>query len=310
MMSGNDFVIGTRGSPLALAQAHMTREALIARLGLDPERVTLRIIVTTGDAITDRALAEAGGKGLFTKEIDAAQLSGEVDIAVHSGKDLPTALPDGLVLAGFLPREDVRDAFIGGASPDIAGLPQGATIGSASLRRQAQLRRLRPDLAVTLLRGNVGTRLSKVAGGEIAGTLLALAGLKRLGLAQHATELLDTRHFLPAAAQGAIGLVTRVGDARAQAAVDAISCRDTGIAVTCERAFLTVLDGSCRTPIAGHASLEDGRITFRGEVLRPDGTDFADVASQGAYADAAALGEAAGRDLLARAPKGVLTVTA
>ena len=310
MMSGNDFVIGTRGSPLALAQAHMTRDALIATLGLDPERVKLRILVTTGDAITDRALSEAGGKGLFTKEIDAAQLAGEVDIAVHSGKDLPTALPDGLMLAGFLPREDVRDAFIGGASARIEDLPQGATIGSASLRRQAQLRRLRPDLAVTLLRGNVGTRLAKVAGGEIAGTLLALAGLKRLGLDSHATELLDTRHFLPAAAQGAIGFVIRTGDARSQAAVDAISCRDTGIAVTCERAFLTVLDGSCRTPIAGHASLKDGRIVFRGEVLRPDGTDFADVASEGAAADAAALGEAAGRDLLARAPKGVLSVVA
>ncbi len=308
MMSGNDFVIGTRGSPLALAQANMTRDALIARLHLDPERVKLRILVTTGDAITDRALSEAGGKGLFTKEIDAAQLAGEIDIAVHSGKDLPTALPDGLALAGFLPREDVRDAFIGGAAPRIGDLPQGATIGSASLRRQAQLRRLRPDLAVTLLRGNVGTRLSKVAGGEIAGTLLALAGLKRLGLDSHATELLDTRHFLPAAAQGAIGLVIRTGDVRAQEAVDAISCRDTGIAVTCERAFLTVLDGSCRTPIAGHASLKDGRIAFRGEVLRPDGTDFADVASEGAIADAAAIGEAAGRDLLARAPKGVLTV--
>lgn len=299
-------VIGTRGSPLALAQAHETQGHLAAALGRAAEAFPLDVITTTGDAITDRALSEAGGKGLFTKEIDAAQLAGRVAIAVHSAKDLPTALPPGLVIAGYLPREDVRDAFIGGAAARIEDLPAGAVVGSASLRRQALLRRLRPDIEVALLRGNVGTRLSRVAQGDFAGTLLALAGLRRLGLDARATQVLDTDTFLPAVGQGAIALVTREADAAARDAVAAIACPVTGAAVTAERAFLTVLDGSCRTPIAGHARIVEGALRFRGLVLSPDGRQAVEVERHGASADAALLGEDAGRDTLARMPAGLL----
>ncbi len=298
--------IGTRGSPLALAQAHQTRVRLSQALGMPEADITLDIIRTTGDRITDRPLSEAGGKGLFTKEIDEAQLRGEVDIAVHSGKDLPTALPPGLVIAGFLPREDVRDVFIGRGGRRIDELNPGSVVGTASLRRQAQVRRLRPDLAVTILRGNVGTRLSRLEAGEVDGTLLALAGLRRLDLAHHASEILDVDQFLPAVAQGAIALVVREGDEAATRAARAIICEATTIAVTCERAFLTVLDGSCRTPIAGHAVIRDGRIHFRGEVLTPDGTQAAEVALDGSEVDAERIGRAAGEDILSRVPAGIL----
>jgi hydroxymethylbilane synthase len=298
--------IGTRGSPLALAQAHETQRRLAATLGREADAFPLDVITTTGDAITDRALSEAGGKGLFTKEIDAAQLAGRVAIAVHSAKDLPTALPPGLVIAGYLPREDVRDAFIGGAAARIEDLPAGAVVGSASLRRQALLRRLRPDIEVALLRGNVGTRLSRVAQGDFAGTLLALAGLRRLGLEARATQVLDIDTFLPAVGQGAIALVTREADAAARDAVAAIACPVTGAAVTAERAFLTVLDGSCRTPIAGHARIVEGALRFRGLVLSPDGRQAVEVERHGVAADAALLGEDAGRDTLARMPAGLL----
>jgi hydroxymethylbilane synthase len=305
-MSKQDFMIGTRGSPLALAQAHATRAALCTALSLQDSAVTLNVIKTTGDAITDRPLSEAGGKGLFTKEIDAAQLAGEIDIAVHSAKDLPTQLPDGLVIAGYLPREDVRDVFIGANVQRLIDLPIGAIIGSASLRRQAQVRRLRPDLQTTLLRGNVGTRLTKVMRGEIAGTLLALAGLRRLDLAHKATEILNLEEFLPAPGQGAIAIVTRTNDSRTKEAIARMTCRATGIALACERAFLGVLDGSCRTPIAGHAHLVDGQLTFRGEVLHPEGTAFINISSHGDPDQAAAIGTAAGRELRAKAQTGPL----
>ncbi len=308
MADSSILVIGTRGSPLALAQAHETQDRLAGALGWSSEQLPLSIIKTTGDAIQDRPLSEAGGKGLFTKELDIALLERAIDLAVHSAKDLPTALPEGIVIAGYLPREDVRDALISPRAPALADLSRGAHVGSASLRRQAQLRRLRPDLKVSLLRGNVGTRLSKVESGEFDATLLALAGLKRLGLEGHVTAVLDTADFLPAVGQGAIAIAVRAGDGRVGAAVRAILHPETGQALAAERAFLTVLDGSCRTPIAGHARLEGGRIAFRGLVLRPDGSDALDVAEAGDPAEAAALGRAAGLDLKGRMPAGFLKV--
>jgi hydroxymethylbilane synthase len=308
--------LGTRGSPLALAQAHLTASGLVARWpeaqGRGPAAIAIEIIRTSGDRIQDRALAEAGGKGLFTKEIDEAQLSGLVDIAVHSAKDLPTQLPEGLVIAGYLPREDVRDALVTrhGANKGTAGvaaLPQGARIGSASLRRRAQLLRLRPDLQPELLRGNVATRIAKVREGGIDATLLALAGLKRLGLADEADAALDIADFLPAVGQGAIALVTRTGDARAMEAVGLIACGDTFHALAAERAFLTVLDGSCRTPIAGHATITGGMLHLLGEVLTPDGKAFAAGERRGPVADAARLGRDLGLEIKARAPHGALS---
>jgi hydroxymethylbilane synthase len=298
--------IGTRGSPLALVQAHETRDRLAAaHPGLTFEIV---VIKTSGDLIQDRALAQVGGKGLFTKEIDAAMLRGEIDLAVHSSKDLPTLTPEGIVVAGFLPREDPRDALISAKAATVLDLPPGGTFGTASLRRQAQVKRLRPDLSVGLLRGNVETRLGKAERGEIDATLLAYAGLKRLGMAARATALLSIDDFLPAVGQGAIGLTARPDDGKTLDALAAILDAATGEAVSCERAFLTVLDGSCKTPIAGYAQAEGGRLAFRGAVYRADGSQTFEVASQGATGEAAEIGAAAGRDLLKRLPKGVLAV--
>jgi hydroxymethylbilane synthase len=294
--------IGTRGSPLALAQAHEARDRLTAA---HPGRAfEIVVIKTSGDMIQDRALSEAGGKGLFTKEIDAAMLGGEIDLAVHSAKDLPTAPPEGIVVAGFLPREDARDALISARAATLADLPRGGTLGTASLRRQAQVRRLRPDLHVTLLRGNVGTRLGRIERGEIDATLLAYAGLRRLGLADRATTLLSLDDFLPAVGQGAIGLTARTADAR-DVLAPILDAR-TGEAVICERAFLAVLDGSCKTPIAGHAVHEGGLLRFRGAVYRADGSEIFEVALSGRPSEAAEIGASAGRDLLARLPRGVL----
>jgi hydroxymethylbilane synthase len=300
-------VIGTRGSPLALAQAHETQDRLAAALGWSVEQIPLSVIKTTGDAIQDRPLSEAGGKGLFTKELDIALIEGAIDLAVHSAKDLPTRLPNELVIAGYLPREDVRDAFISHRARHLNELPAGAVVGSASLRRQAQVKRLRPDLQVTLLRGNVGTRLKKLESGEMDATLLAMAGLRRLGLTEHVTAVLDTDDFLPAVGQGAIAITARVGDTRVLEAIARIVDAATGAALAAERAFLTVLDGSCRTPIAGHARFAGEALDFRGLVLRPDGSEGLDVAGRGAAADAEAIGREAGQDLRARMPAGFLT---
>lgn len=305
-MPPSTLVIGTRGSPLALAQAHETQARLTAALGWDEEQLPLSVIKTTGDAIQDRPLSEAGGKGLFTKELDIALFENAIDLAVHSAKDLPTALPDGLVIAGYLPREDVRDAFISIEAPSLAALPAGAVVGSASLRRQAMVKRLRPDLGVTLLRGNVNTRLAKIDRGEVGATLLAMAGLKRLGFLDRVTAVLEPTEFLPAVGQGAIALVTRRADAATREAVAAVIDQATGLALAAERAFLTVLDGSCRTPIAGHAAVRDGSLAFYGLVLRPDGSESLAVALSGPSDDGAQLGEAAGRDLRARLPAGFL----
>jgi hydroxymethylbilane synthase len=302
------FTLGTRGSPLALVQAHETRRRLAAAHGWDEARVAIAVIRTSGDVIQDRPLSEAGGKGLFTKEIDSALLDARIDFAVHSAKDLPTALPEGVALAGFLPREDPRDALVSKLADTIAGLPHGARLGAASLRRRAQALRLRPDLRVELLRGNVETRLAKAESGAIDATLLAMAGLKRLGLAHRAGAALDIDTFLPAVGQGAIALAARQGDARTLEALAAIGDADTAVALAAERAYLAVLDGSCRTPIAGHARLEDGRLVLRGQVLREDGSESFEARAAGAPVDAARLGAEVGRDLLARLPPGVLAV--
>ncbi|WP_372425421.1 hydroxymethylbilane synthase [Salinarimonas chemoclinalis] len=305
------FVIGTRGSPLALAQARETQRRLSEALGIAPERLPLEVIKTSGDMIQDRALSEAGGKGLFTKEIDEAQLAGRADVTVHSGKDLPNDLPPCLVIAGFLPREDVRDALICKGGPagatSFEALPAGTVVGSASLRRQALVRRLRPDLEVALLRGNVGTRLAKIEAGEYGATLLAMAGLNRLGLAHHASAALDIDAFLPAVAQGAIALVVREGDEAAHAAVAAICDAPTGVQLAAERAFLGVLDGSCRTPIAGHARLDGDRIRLKGLVLRPDGSESVEDEAEAPLADAARLGAELGARIKARLPAGFFT---
>ena len=300
------FTLGARGSPLALAQANEARRALARAQGWEIDRIALQVIRTTGDRIQDRPLAEAGGKGLFTKEIDAALLAGAIDAAVHSAKDLPSLLPDGVAIGACLPREDVRDALISAFADTIETLPRGATFAAASLRRHAQALRLRPDLKPTLLRGNVETRLAKAESGAVGATLLALAGLKRLGLAHRARAVLDLDTFLPAPGQGAIAITARSGDARTLEALRAVSDAATMTALTAERAFLAELEGSCRTPIAGLARLEAGRLRLMGEVLRPDGSERFDISAEGAPADAERLGREAGRDLAARLPEGVL----
>ncbi len=293
--------IGTRGSPLALAQAQETRDRLMAAHRLPAEAFAIEVISTAGDRILDRPLAEVGGKGLFTQEIEDGLLNGRIDIAVHSSKDMPTALPAGLKLAAFLPREDPRDAFIGRAAPAIADLPHRARIGSSSLRRQALIRRMRPDIEVVMFRGNVQTRLRKLEEGEVAGTILASAGLRRLGLDHVATDLMPLDLFPPAPGQGAICIESRIGDARTDRMLAAIHHRDTGFALDCERAFLAGLDGSCRTPIAGHATIDGDRLSFRGMILTPDGAQAHEVADDGAAADALEIGARAASEVRARA---------
>jgi hydroxymethylbilane synthase len=296
--------IGSRGSALALVQAREVQSRLAKACGLPAERIEIKTIRTTGDMIQDRPLAEAGGKGLFTKEIEEALLAGAIDLAVHSSKDMPTILPAGLVLSAFLPREDARDAFISRKAKTLRELPQGAVIGTASLRRQALVKRLRSDLAIAPLRGNVETRLRKLEGGEMDATILAVAGLKRLGLLAAATMVLDIDEFLPAVGQGAIGIETRTDDVRTRALVADIGDADTAIALAAERAFLSVLDGSCRTPIAGYARVSGIRIHFRGMIAKTDGSEALEVWREGSVADAAALGADAGRELKDRAGSG------
>jgi hydroxymethylbilane synthase len=295
--------IGSRGSPLALAQVQEVKQRLVAA-GLDGERIEIEVIRTTGDAIQDRPLAAAGGKGLFTKEIEEALLSGMIDLAVHSTKDMPTVLPPGLMLAGFLPREDARDAFISRKALGLDALPAGAVVGTASLRREAMVKRQRPDLDVVTLRGNVETRLRKLDAGEVDATLLAVAGLKRLGLLSAATAILEADDFLPAVGQGAIGIETRANDDAQRALVAAIDDADTATAIAAERAFLGVLDGSCRTPIGGHARLTGDTVRFHGMIIRPDGTEAFEVFREGRRDDAARLGADAGRELKERGGAG------
>ncbi len=294
--------IGTRGSPLALKQAQLVRDALVAAHGLATSQIELVPIRTSGDKIQDRPLAEAGGKGLFAKEIEQALLAGEIDLAVHSAKDLPTILPPGLVLAATLAREDARDAFISRRANSLGELAAGSTLGTASLRRQAMAKRLRPDLRVVTFRGNVETRLRKLDAGEADATLLALAGLNRLGLASAATAILSVSEFLPAVGQGAIGIEARAHDARAHDFLAGINHADTFAALAAERAFLAELDGSCRTPIAGHAEVAGGALRFHGMILKPDGSEAHETRREGDARDAEALGADAGRELKRRAP--------
>jgi hydroxymethylbilane synthase len=292
--------LGTRGSALALAQARMTQERLVAAHGLAPEAVQICVIRTTGDRIQDRSLAESGGKGLFTKELEEALLAGDIDFAVHSSKDMPTVLPEGLALVACLEREDPRDVLVSRVAKSFADLRRGARLGTSSLRRQAMAKRLRPDLQVDILRGNVETRLSRIEAGDFDATLLALAGLRRLGLEQAATAILDTHDFLPAVGQGAIVIEARENDERIRQYLAAINHPVTTTALTAERAFLAVLDGSCRTPIAGHAEIDGSRIRFRGMILKPDGSECHETMREGSVADAAALGADAGAELKRR----------
>ena len=292
--------LGTRGSPLAQAQARTVRAQLAEAAGLDPAAVEICVIKTSGDRIQDRPLAEAGGKGLFTKEIEDALIARDIDLAVHSAKDVPTLLPDGLALAGCLAREDVRDVFISRTASSIAALPAGAVVGTASLRRQAQVKRLRPDLRVVSFRGNVETRLRKIEAGEVDATLLALAGLRRLGLVAAATCILGIDEFLPAVGQGAIAIETRADDERIRTLLAGINHPPTATALAAERAFLAALDGSCRTPIAGHAVITGSTVRLHGMILRPDGSEAHEAVREGHVRDAAVLGDAAGRELRAK----------
>ena len=294
--------IGTRGSPLALAQAHETRDKLKAQFPelVPDDAIEIIVIKTTGDAILDRPLADIGGKGLFTKEIDDAMLDGDIDIAVHSMKDVPTFLPDGIHLPCMLERRDVRDAFISNKSERLWDLPQGAVVGTASLRRQALILNRRPDLKVITFRGNVQTRLKKLAAGDVDATMLALAGLKRLDMEDVVTEAISTEEFLPAPGQGAIGITSRNDDNRANDYLAGLNHEQTFVRVTAERAFLTVLDGSCRTPIAAHAWYDGEKtLRFHGQVLRPDGTESFEATRSGpaALISAESMGRDAGFEL-------------
>lgn len=296
--------IGTRGSPLALAQANETRERLSKAFDLPFEAFQIVVIKTTGDRIIDRPLKEIGGKGLFTKEIEEAMLSGEIDIAVHSMKDMPVEQPPGLVLETYLPREDVRDAFVSPRFSGLADLPDGAKVGSSSLRRKAQVLVKFPHLQVVEFRGNVQTRLKKLDDGVADCTFLAMAGLNRLGQSEVATGAVDTEDMLPAVAQGAIGIERRADDMRAAKMLEAIHDLDTGKRLAAERAFLATLDGSCETPIAGLAELTGDTIRLRGEILRPDGSESLSDEGEAPVEDGAKLGEELARGLLDRAGPG------
>jgi hydroxymethylbilane synthase len=289
--------IGARGSKLALAQAAEVRSRLAVARGLDPASITITAITTTGDRIRDRPLSEIGGKGLFTREIEDALLAGAIDIAVHSMKDLPAVLPEGLVIGAVPPREDPRDALVSPVAASISSLPAKAKVGSSSVRRAAQLRRARPDLEIVELRGNVDTRLGKLKAGQVQATLLACAGLRRLGLANEITAAIAVEDMLPALGQGALGIEVRRSDDRVRELVAAIDDPESAQAAACERAFLAKLDGSCRTPIAGYARISDGVLRFAGEVLTPDGGATFECKREGAPADAKNLGGDAGEEI-------------
>jgi hydroxymethylbilane synthase len=285
--------LGTRGSPLALAQAREVKQRLEAAHGLAPDRIEIIAISTTGDRVKDRPLADIGGKGLFTKEIEEALLSGAIDLAVHSMKDMPAQTPAGLMFPAVLPREDARDAFISVKYTKFSELPQFATLGSSSVRRTAQALRLRPDLKSVGFRGNVETRLRKLGEGIADATFLACAGLNRLALAAHVTEIMSEDDMLPAAAQGIIVIETADTNKAARDLVLAINDPTTMAAAACERAFLAGLEGSCQTPIAGHAKVAGDTISFRGQALTLDGKHVFEHANSGSLADAAAIGHEA-----------------
>jgi len=290
--------IGTRASILALAQAHEVRDRLLAAHGdLGPDQIEIVEISTKGDRILDRPLAEIGGKGLFTAEIEAGLADGSLDLAVHSMKDMPTELPPGLTLACVLEREDPRDVFISPNAVSLDGLPEGAVVGTASLRRQAQVLAARPDLKVVTFRGNVQSRLRKLADGVVDATLLAYAGLRRLGMENEATAIMDTNIMLPAVAQGAITIETRDGDAEMARRLAPLNHPETEVCVTAERALLAALEGSCRTPIAAHAILKEDRLHLRARMLSPDGRQCYEATRESLPADAAAMGRDAGMEI-------------
>lgn len=301
--------IGTRGSPLALAQAHEVRAKLMAAHSRKESDFEIVVIKTTGDKILDRPLSEVGGKGLFTKELEDALLAREIDLAVHSMKDMQTLLPEGLAIGAVLEREDVRDAFISLKYSSLDEMPAGAVVGTSSLRRQAQVKRLRPDLEVVGFRGNVQTRLKKLEDGVADATFLAVAGLKRLGRADRITQKVPVAQMLPAVAQAAIGIEIRSGDEKTAALLAPLNHAKTATCVTTERAYLKRLEGSCRTPIGGLAQIdENGRLIFKGEILTPDGGVVHIVERIGDIADAEAIGDAAAQDLLGRAGSGFFSV--
>ena len=301
-MQAGKIRIGTRGSPLALAQAHQVADKLRAAHGLAPEQCAIVVIKTTGDRVTDRPLIEAGGKGLFTKELEEALFAHDIDLAVHSMKDVPAIVPAGLAIVATLEREDPRDAFVSLKYASLAEMPAGAVIGTSSPRRAAQALRARPDLKVVDFRGNVETRLRKLADGVADATFLACAGLNRLGLAQHITAAMDTDVMLPAVAQGAIGIEIRADDEDTARLLAPLDHAPTAICVSAERAYLTQLEGSCRTPIAGYAELlADGALRFRGEILSTDGKRVSAVENLGTGMAPAALGQQAAADVLGQA---------
>lgn len=296
--------IGTRGSPLALAQAHETRRRLMAAFDLPEQAFEIIVIHTTGDNRSmidaDRPLKEIGNKGLFTKEIEEAMLDGRIDIAVHSMKDMPVDQPDGLVLDCNLPREDTRDAFVSLTYKSIAELPEGAVVGTSSLRRKSQLLNRRPDLNVVEFRGNVQTRLKKLGDNVAEATFLAMAGLNRLGMDDVPATAIETQDMLNAVAQGAIGIERRADDARAKHMLDAIHDPETGQRLAAERAFLGALDGSCETPIAGLATLDGDTLTLKGEILRTDGSESVADQISGPIADGPELGRRLAEKLLSQ----------
>ncbi len=301
-MSAPLFRIGARGSKLSLAQTGQTRARLAAKLGLSEDAFEIVPILTSGDRIQDRTLIEAGGKGLFTKELDEALFDGRIDLAVHSLKDLPTRLPDGIVLACVPEREDPRDAFVSLKAKTLAELPAGATVGTASLRRQAQVLFARRDLRVSVLRGNVDTRLAKLEAGDADATFLALAGLKRMGLEGRATSLIDPEDAPPAACQGAIAITARANDTRMSDALNKCIDWNAWLEIAAEREFLDVLDGSCRTAIGALARVDGGRLRFIGEVLAPDGSrrwrrSETIELGEDAFAQAVALGDKLGGEI-------------
>jgi len=296
--------IGTRGSKLALAQAHETRERLMAAHAMPEAAFEIVVISTTGDRVLDRSLSEIGGKGLFTKEIEVALANGEIDIAVHSTKDVANEQPDGLSLTVFLPREDVRDAFVSPRHGGIDDLPPGAVVGSSSLRRRAQLLHRRPDLNLVEFRGNVQTRLKKLEDGMAEATFLAVAGLGRLGLDDVAKAPIPPEVMLPAVAQGAISIEQRTDDDGISALIAPLNHDETSHRMAAERTLLRGLDGSCRTPIGGLAEVSGDRLHLRAEVLRPDGSERHATEREGPLSDAAAMGEDAAAELKGRAGPG------
>ena len=295
--------IGTRGSPMALAQTHLVRDRLAAAHPdlAAPDAIEVRVIQTTGDKVQDRTLAAIGGKGLFTKEIEEALQDRSIDMAVHSMKDVQTWLPDGLDIVCLLPRDDPRDGFISQKAKSLAALPAGSVIGTASLRRQAQILARRPDLKVVPFRGNANTRLRKLGEGQVDATLLAVCGLQRLGMPEIVTAALSVEEMLPAVAQGAIGVECRADDEAMRARLAPLHDRRTEICVAAERALLRVLDGSCRTPIAALAEFAGDRLNLTGLVIKPDGTVRYDTTRAGSASDAEAMGADAGGELKRRA---------